>query len=300
MGVTAYDNHGNKQDIAAKAVILATGGFGADQDRLEAIFDNIGCGYITTALGEGYDLAAQAGAGFHHMDYNPITGGVLPVDGFYSNVRMNVKYNGLIYVNQSGARVFDEIGSNYKTRSDAWINAEQNVLYGILSESMLSKETPVLNAGNSWQTTADSDWAIWNELVEAGELIVKADTIAELAEKIGAADLVKTVEAYNGYAAAGADAEFGRTQNMIAFEEGPFYAIKTIPYAGRSAGGVLANEKLEVLTAEGQVIPGLYVAGETVGFAVISGEASVSGMYLGMAATYGIGAADSAAAFVAQ
>ena len=100
--------------------------------------------------------------------------------------------------------------------------------------------------------------------------------------------------------AAGTDAEFGRTANLVAFEEGPFYAIKTIPYAGRSAGGVLANDKLEVLTAEGQVIPGLYVAGETVGFAVISGEASVSGMYLGMAATYGVGAADSAAAYVTQ
>jgi len=300
VGVTAYDHHNNKQNISAKATILATGGFGADQDRLEAIFDNIGCGYITTALGEGYDLAAQAGAGFHHMDYNPITGGVLPVDGFYSNVRMNVKYNGVIYVNQAGNRVFDEIGANYKARSDAWIHADQNVLYGILSESMLAQDTPVLNAGNSWTTTADSDWAIWNELVEAGELIVKADTIEELAQKIGAADLAKTVEAYNGYVAAGKDEEFGRTQNLLAFEEGPFYAIKTIPYAGRSAGGVLANEKLEVLTAEGQVIPGLYVAGETVGFAVISGEASVSGMYLGMAATYGVGAADSAAAYVAK
>jgi len=300
VGVTAYDHHNNKQNISAKATILATGGFGADQDRLEAIFDNIGCGYITTALGEGYDLAAQAGAGFHHMDYNPITGGVLPVVGFYSNVRMNVKYNGVIYVNQAGNRVFDEIGANYKARSDAWIHADQNVLYGILSESMLAQDTPVLNAGNSWTTTADSDWAIWNELVEAGELIVKADTIEELAQKIGAADLAKTVEAYNGYVAAGKDEEFGRTQNLLAFEEGPFYAIKTIPYAGRSAGGVLANEKLEVLTAEGQVIPGLYVAGETVGFAVISGEASVSGMYLGMAATYGVGAADSAAAYVAK
>ena len=300
VGVTAYDHHNNKQDIKAKAVILATGGFGADQERLEAIFDNIGCGYITTALGEGYDLAAQAGAGFHHMDYNPITGGVLPVDGFYSYVRMNVKYNGVIYVNMDGKRVFDEIGANYKGRSDAWINAEENVLYGILSESMLDQANPVLNAGNSWQTTADSDWAIWNEMVEAGELIVKADTIEELAEKIGAPELAATVTAYNGYAVAGKDEEFGRTQNLLAFEEGPFYAIKTIPYAGRSAGGVLANEKLEVLTAEGTVIPGLYVAGETVGFAVISGEASVSGMYLGMAATYGVGAADSAAAYVAQ
>ena len=300
VGVVAYDNHNNQQAIAAKSTILATGGFGASQERLEAIFDNIGCGYITTALGEGYDLAAQAGAGFHHLDYNPITGGVLPNDGFYSNIRMNVKYNGVIYVNKDGKRVFDEIGANYKARSDAWINAEENTLYGILSESMLAQDTPVLNAGNSWTTTADSDWAIWNELVEAGELIVKADTLEELAQKIGAASLTETVAAYNGYVAAGTDAEFGRTANLVAFEEGPFYAIKTIPYAGRSAGGVLANDKLEVLNAEGQVIPGLYVAGETVGFAVISGEASVSGMYLGMAATYGVGAADSAAAYALQ
>ncbi|MBR2572387.1 MAG: FAD-binding protein [Clostridia bacterium] len=297
VGVKAFDSRNNEQDIFGRSTILAAGGYGASRERLESIFDNIGCGYITTALGEGCDLAEQAGAGFHHLDYNPITGGVLPNDGFYSNIRMNVKYNGVIYVNLDGDRVFDEIGSNYKARSDAWIHAPANTLWGILAEPMLNPETPVLNAGNSWFTTADTDWAIWNSLVEEGELIVKADTLEELAEKIGAANLPDTVNAYNGYAAAGKDEQFGRADNLIAFEEGPFYAIKTIPYAGRSAGGPLTNGKLEVLTEAGEVIPGLYAAGETVGFAVISGEASVSGMYLGMAATYGIGAADSAASY---
>ena len=296
-GIRTEDSHANTRTIRAHAVILATGGYGANQSVLETMFDNIACGYIMTAMGDGSILAAQAGAGFHDLDYNPITGGVLPVDGFYSNVRMNVKYNGVIFVDNSGNRVFDEIGANYKTRSDAWIHADENILFGILSESMILADTPVLNMGNSFNTTPDTDGSVFARLVEEGELIFKADTIEELARKMGvdAAALKATIERYNGFVAAGRDEDFGRTANLIAFEEGPFYAIKTIPYAGRSAGGPLCNDRMEVLTGSGEVIPGLYLSGEVVGFSVISGEASVSGMYLGMAATYGVCAGENAA-----
>lgn len=296
-GVRAIDHHGNTSTAEAKSTILATGGIGANEERLGGIFENIAVGYISTADGSGYKLAEQAGAAFHSLQYNPITGGVLPVNGFYSNVRMNVRYDGVIFVDQAGKRVFDEIGSNYKTRSDAWINAPGNTLYGIVSEQMLDKATPLLSAGNSWSPTQDEDWKLFDELVAEGNYIFKADTIEELAGKMGvdAAALKNTVDAYNRYAEAGKDDEFGRTEGLHGFTEGPFYAIETIPYAGRSAGGPVANEKMQVLNENGAVIPGLYAAGEIIGFSAISGEASVSGMYLGEAATFGISAGLNAA-----
>lgn len=296
-GVRAVDHHGNTSTGTAKSIILATGGFGADEMRLRKIFENIAVGYISTANGSGYTLAEQAGAAFHNMNYNPITGGVLPTNGFYSNIRMNVRYNGVIFVNESGKRVFDEIGSNYKKRSDAWINAEKNILYGIVSENMLDKTKPILSVGNAWSPTQDEDWKIFDTMAEEGVYIFKANTIEELAGKMGVdkSALQSTIDSYNGYVAAGKDKDFGRTENLLAFNEGPFYAIKTIPYAGRSAGGPQANEKLQVLNQSGAVIPGLYIAGEIVGFATISGEASVSGMFLGEAATFGIGAGKNAA-----
>jgi succinate dehydrogenase/fumarate reductase flavoprotein subunit/uncharacterized protein with FMN-binding domain len=298
-GVKTVDRHGNTGTGTAKSIILTTGGIGASQERLERIFKNIAVGYISTADGSGYKLAEQAGAAFHTLNYNPITGGVLPVDGFYSNVRMDVRYNGVIFVDQNGRRVFDEIGSNYKKRSDAWIHADQNILYGIVSESMLNREKPLLSAGNSWTPTPDRDWAIFNRMVQEGALIYKADTIEELAGKIGvdAAAFKSTIARYNGYAVAGRDEEFGRTNNLIVFDTGPFYALKTIPYAGRSAGGPVADAKMQVLNTRGVVIPGLYIAGEIIGFSAISGEASVSGMYLGEAVTFGNAAALSAARY---
>jgi succinate dehydrogenase/fumarate reductase flavoprotein subunit/uncharacterized protein with FMN-binding domain len=298
-GVKTVDNHGNTGTGRAKSVILATGGIGASKERLERIFTNIATGYISTADGSGYTLAAQADAAFHTLNYNPITGGVLPVDGFYSNVRMDVRYNGVIFVDQSGKRVFDEIGSNYKNRSDAWIHADQNILYGIVSESMLDREKPLLSAGSSWTPTPDKDWTIFDTMVREGALIYKADTIEELAAKMGVAAtaLKSTIDRYNGYVAAGRDAEFGRTNNLIAFDRGPFYALKTIPYAGRSAGGPVADANMRVLNTSASVIPGLYIAGEIIGFSSISGEASVSGMYLGEAVTFGIDAALSAARY---
>ena len=183
-------------------------------------------------------------------------------------------------------------------RAGAWIHAPENILYAILSESMLNRETSLLSAGSSWTSTPDSDWKLFDEQLAQGQTIFKADTIEELAAAIGvdAAALSGTIEAYNGYAASGVDEAFGRSaESMIAFTEGPFYAVKTIPYAGRSAGGPVANDKMEVLDEDGQVISGLYLSGEIVGFSTISGEASVSGMYLGEAATFGIDAGLNAA-----
>ena len=106
-----------------------------------------------------------------------------------------------------------------------------------------------------------------------------------------------TLETYNANAAAGTDPEFGRTENLQPIENGPFYAVKTIPYCSWATGGPMANENMEVLTEQGTVIPGLYVAGEGAGHALVAGKTPISGMYLGMAATFGIDAADHAAAF---
>ena len=109
--------------------------------------------------------------------------------------------------------------------------------------------------------------------------------------------LVETVATYNTYAADGLDADFGRTENLQALENGPFYAIRTIPYCSWSTGGPMANENMEVLADSGAAVPGLYVAGEGAGHALVAGKTPISGMYLGMDATFGIDAADHAAEY---
>lgn len=162
---------------------------------------------------------------------------------------------------------------------------------------MLDEAQPILSIGNAWMPVKDTDWSLWKKLLNEGELIIKADTIEELAAKLSMPELAATITAYNDNAANGVDPDFGRTENLQPIANGLFYAVKTIPYCSWSTGGPMANENMEVLDEQGTVIPGLYVAGEGAGHALVAGKTPISGMYLGMDATFGIDAADHAAAY---
>lgn len=74
------------------------------------------------------------------------------------------------------------------------------------------------------------------ELIELGYMF-KADTIEELGQMIGTKNLVATVAQYNADCALGEDSVFGRTDNLLAFEDGPYYAALTWPYLMMTAGG---------------------------------------------------------------
>lgn len=105
--------------------------------------------------------------------------------------------------------------------------------------------------------------------------IIKADTIAELAEKAGLPvdALTATVDRWNTMAAAGEDTEFGRKDifgqtHLQAMGEGPFYAFPYVPYSMGSFGGLRTDKETQVLDTKGNAIPRLYAAG-----------AIMSGMY---------------------
>lgn len=108
------------------------------------------------------------------------------------------------------------------------------------------------------------------------------------------AALTATVEAYNAACAGDAEDPFGRTDNMIALSDGPFYAVKTIPYVMLTAGGPSMNEHAQLLREDGSVIVGAYQCGEIVGSNNIAGHSSVGGMAHGNCVTWGMIAAESA------
>jgi len=99
-----------------------------------------------------------------------------------------------------------------------------------------------------------------------------------------------------GKSAAGVDSVFGRTQNLTALEEGPFYALYTVPWVLQSAGGVVINEQAQVVHENGNPIPGLYAVGELIGSANIDGHVTVGGFIHSMVVTFSLIAAESIAA----
>ncbi|WP_199257001.1 3-oxosteroid 1-dehydrogenase [Tomitella fengzijianii] len=110
-------------------------------------------------------------------------------------------------------------------------------------------------------------------------VIVKAGSIAELAEKMGvpADALQDTVTTFNGFARDGKDPDFQRGESAYDHYYGdplnkpnpslgeigkpPFYAIKMVPGDLGTKGGVMTDTAARVLRKDGSVIDGLYASG---------------------------------------
>ena len=103
--------------------------------------------------------------------------------------------------------------------------------------------------------------------IESG-LIASADTIEELAEKIGvpADNLVATVARYNELCDGGVDEDFGKmAYRMSKVDEPPFYAARFAQQGSHTMDGLMINEDMQVLDENLEVIPGLYAAGDNSG-----------------------------------
>ena len=115
-------------------------------------------------------------------------------------------------------------------------------------------------------TDADHLWT-WNggdiSQYNAANTIVQADTLEELAEKMGvpAVNLVKTVEEWNGYCDGEFDPDFGRQVDFGKIQTPPFYADIYKPFVLGTAGGLRTDTNAQVVDANGDPIPGLYAAG---------------------------------------
>ena len=137
-----------------------------------------------------------------------------------------------------------------------------------------------------------------NQLVEAGRA-VKADTLEELAEKMGvpAENLVATIDEYNKYCIGGelegqAD-QFGRALFGPKIDNGPFYAGPRVPTVHHTMGGVRIDTQCRVYNENGEIIENLYAAGEVTGG--IHGSNRLGGNALADTIVFGRIAGESAA-----
>ena len=142
---------------------------------------------------------------------------------------------------------------------------------------------------------------------ENSGIVVTADTLDELAEKLGidSATLKASVETYNQYCEAGEDLDFGKAANhLVAVGDGPYYAIKMAPYCYDTCGGLDINENMQVLAADGTtVINGLYAVGtDSSGVLYTESDAYVDfgGAAMGWAYTSGRLAGGHAASTIAE
>ncbi|MEG2459065.1 MAG: flavocytochrome c [Raoultibacter sp.] len=242
------EKDGKPETINAKAVILATGGLGANPDMVTKYRPDL-AGYVTTnqpgATGDGYVMAEGAGAELIQMDQIQIHPTV--EQGTSTLIAEGVRGSGAILVNSEGKRFFDEM----KTRDK--VSAAELAQPGSFAWEVFDQQVYDAN-----KAVAKYD--------KAG-LVVKGADVADLAAgiKVDAAILQTTIDAYNAITTAGTADEFGRTEGVIAFAPGAFYAIKVAPGIHHEMGGVKISANNEALDASGKPIAGLYAAGEVTG-----------------------------------
>jgi len=177
-------------------------------------------------------------------------------------------YQDLICVNQFGKRFWNELDDTY-----GFLNA-------CLGRHDPDAKAKKLNGGGPIWAIFDADsvrreeWEPKPPNVDPNGFFFMADTIAELARKIAnpyqaapmpPRTLEETVAKYNSYVDAGKDPEFGRPGLMFKVQKPPFYAAWATPILHDALAGLRINGRCEVLDVRGQVIPGLYCAGESAG-----------------------------------
>ncbi|MGR6686451.1 flavocytochrome c [Furfurilactobacillus rossiae] len=250
-GVNETLPDGSQKVVGGKAVILATGGFGANNDMIEKYRPDLK-GYKTTnqpgATGDGLKLATDAGAALVQMDQIQVHPTVQQDNPHAFLIGEAVRGEGAILVNAQGKRFVNELTTR-KVVSNAITALPEHSAYLILDQGIRSRVKAI-------------------EFYDSIGLVVTGSSLSELAGKLNmdVDALSSTVSTWNTAVADHDDKEFGRSTGMdrdISAE--PFFAIHIAPAIHYTMGGIKANHKTQVLDESGQIIPGLFAGGEVVG-----------------------------------
>ena len=248
---------GGTQELRAKAVVLATGGFGGSQaycDELVPAINKMGLQFLGNAMntGDGMTMATALGAATYEGS-DIISNVIMPTRALTKADTGFQKLcdNGMEGAGTSSKLLVDASGSRF-------VNEASPVI--ALSTAMVDK-----NAG-PYYVLYDSSNAKVTELLEKGLStgdVVKADDISTLATQAGTSQLVVTFEAYQQAATAGVDAEFKKKAEMLMpYGAGPYYLVAFVPSFVATMGGVKTNGDCQVIREDSSVIAGLYAIGE--------------------------------------
>lgn len=281
---------------ASKGVVLCTGDFGANEEMMNELcsfdfdsFDPVGYFNASMNTGDGHRMGLWAG-GVFQTGPQPLM--LLPQSYPYFYLRVNDR--GERYCNEDCDSVnmcINQLQQHAGCSWAIWDNKWREEIPASLEVSGgMSWDQDFREYGTPW--SAEVEEAATHSWEEADGLLVKADTIEELASLAGipAEGLAATVDRYNELAKSGNDVDFGkRRELMTSITEPPFYALRMQTGLCVSVGGLNVNVDSQILDETGAPIPGLYAVGNTAAglFGVDYNEAPVPGVSLGRCVTFG-------------
>ena len=295
IGVMASDKEGNTYTIHADYVILATGGYGANSELTESA--NIGrvvyYGPVSSD-GSGLLMAQAVGATTRNMEYVGVKPNGLEISdgiGKYTQPANNAmwKASAGFSVNKEGERVVNEQASEEELVK-AYKNQDDWALYTVMDPSAYEV---FYNTAIEKHLLSESDIETWiSEKGSGTTIFVKGESVEDAATQAGIdpVALQTTIDEFNAGIESGQD-EFGRDVTTTFDDSGEVYIIKQNLRFATTLGGLDVTVDMQVQDADGNVIDGLYAAGEVIG--AEQGDASTG--YLSWASTSGYIAANAIA-----
>lgn len=258
--------HNKKVIVYADAIVLASGGYGANEKMRGQ--ENQGINYYgpMTSTGDAFDFLKELDLKTQNLDwYKVYPHGVQTEPGrakLTTYASKKATDMGAIYVNKLGQRIVNESDVYAKLRN-AVLEQPEKIAYLVLDEKMWQEfyQLLVLHDFN------EEEIAKYFALADKQPPLFVKGTLSEVATKAGINPqaLVATVTRYNEFAKAGQDSEFGRSKEMLHVYEGDvFYLVEQRDRFATTLGGFSARTDLRLQTKDGHKIANLYGAGEVV------------------------------------
>ena len=269
------------ETINAKAVILATGGFGANHKMVEKYRPELK-GFSTTnhpgATGDGIILAQQVGAGLTDIEQIQIHPTVIKKNGALISESMRAR--GGFLLNKNGKRFTNELLTRDVVSANE-LKQPGGIAYLVIDNSIYSKNKMAQN-------------------YTAEKLMTKCDTIANVAKLIGVDEKVvqASFDQYHKAFDNKKDDLFGRPEMLIRMDQAPYFVAEVTPGIHHTMGGVKIDPQAEVLTPEKKPIPGLFAAGEVTGG--VHGGNRIGGNAVADIITFGCISANSALKYIGK
>lgn len=258
VGVKAINAGGQELTFNAnKGVIIASGGFGANKELRVKYDPDKDDKYKTTDIsattGDGIIMAEKVGGDLIHMEYIQTYPTYNPKTGIISYVA-NSRFDGALLVNQEANRFVEEMDRR-DVISKAILNQTNGQAYLVWGQEVES-------VGNMTEVHKDEFTNM-----EKQDVIFKADTLEDLAKHydLDQKDFIASINKYNSDVDQGEDTDFNRRGELRKIKTGPFYIQKVTPSIHHTMGGLVINQDANVLDEKGNIIPGLFAAGEVTG-----------------------------------
>lgn len=288
-GVVVENPDGQRLDLAARNVVLASGGCASNAEIFEQLHGvPLTCQIAhPNSQGVGISLGLAAGGYVRGGDaYLPLPGAILANDAYpspataFSSLNPTLRMPWEIIVNVHGKRFVKEDDPRVHHIEQAIAAQPGESHWAVFDDEILEQAPPLV-----------PDWSP-EQLRKASQshpMFKMADSLGELAMKAGLdpEQLSQTVEDYNRARARKSSDPFELEHRPLPITKPPFYSVRMQGWTVISFAGLGVNQNLQVVTASGAPVPNLYAVGEVIGAGATSGNAYTNGMLVSPAITFG-------------